>query len=127
MTEKTEPKTVGIDNRIKVVITKGFSTKPDKDSTESKSMTLECTYDCTIKDLVYDNIGKQIIGQQPKIRNKWNNYTEGQVIKATFTGTNVRVQEDPMTAVIARAKAAGIDTNNKEALGEFILTELSKK
>ena len=107
-----------------MVLTKVFGIKPFKGSDESKQWTLELTIPAgtTEKDLAQAVLSSEVIKVQNGNRNNFDKYPEGHVFEKTFNKPGIQV--DPKQALIAQARAAGIDVTDKIALTEWIMSQM---
>ncbi len=106
-----------------VTLTKVCSIKPDKDSNESKNITLKVKFDGAKLLSVFDKAvsGAVIAWQNGVGRKNFDTYKNGQVVEVQFIAPASKAQIDPMDALINNAKAAGM---TPEA---YLLAELKKR
>ena len=109
-----------------MIVSKRFSVSPDQDSDESKTCTLELTIPAgtSFRDLALGVLSPEVIKVQATARKGYTKYPEGHVFKKTFARPGIEI--DPMVALIAEAKAQGIDVADTEALTKFFMSKLSK-
>lgn len=107
-----------------VRLTKQCSIKPDKDSTESKKINLEVDFSGVQLQSVFDKAlaATVITWQNGQGRKKFDELSNNQVIRIQFTAP-ASSQQDPMAALIAKAKAAGVDPNDTDAMTKFIMNQ----
>jgi len=85
-----------------ITLTKACSIKPDKDSAESKQVTLKVKFDGTTLQSVFDKAlaGAVIQWQNGPGRKNFDRWTDGQVIEIQFSAPG-RTQVDPEMAMVA--------------------------
>ncbi len=107
-----------------IIVTKVFNVKPFKGATESKQWSLKLTIpaETTMNDLAQAVLASEVIKVQNGNRDKFDKFPEGHVFKKTFNKPGVQV--DPKQALIAQARAAGIDVTDKVALTEWIMSQM---
>ena len=90
-----------------VTLTKVCSIKPDKDSDESKNITLKIKFDGATLQSVFDKAvsGAVIQWQNGVGRKNFDTYKNGQVIEIQFSAPASRTAIDPETAMIAKLKS----------------------
>ena len=116
--------TINMNETIKgVTLTKVCSMKPDKDSTESKQVTVQVTYDGLPLSAVF---AKALRGDVIQFQNgsggrkNYDNLKDGQVIKLNAKSPGA-TQVDPETAM--KAKLAGMPKDERKAYLEGLLAE----
>jgi hypothetical protein len=94
-----------------VVMTKVCSIKSDKDSTESKSITLKVKFDGSTLSNVFDKAvsGAVIQWQNGVGRKNFDTYKSNQVVEIQFNAPASRTAIDPETAMIAKLQAMTSD------------------
>jgi len=104
-----------------VTLSKVCSIKADKDSTESKSITLKVKFDGSTLQNVFDKAvaGAVIQWQNGPGRRTFDTLKNHDVITVDFKAPG-RTQVDPMTALTLEAKAAGVDVTDKAAFAAWI-------
>lgn len=92
-----------------VVLSKVCSVKADKDSTISKNINLEVTFDGVPLQAVFDKaLSSTVIQwQNGPGRSKFGEWTNGQTVKINFSAP-AKTTVDPIDALLALAKAAGV-------------------
>ncbi len=90
-----------------VTLTKVCSIKADKDSTESKQVTLRVKFDGATVQSVFDKAvaGAVIAWQNGVGRKGYDEFKAGQVIDIQFTAPASRTAIDPETAMVAKLQA----------------------
>jgi len=106
---------------------KKCSFKPSKESTESKSVTLEIEYmDATIRSLAESTMSTIVIRyQNGRARKDYHKITDGSVIKVKWLKPAAAPSEDPRSAMLRSAVAAGVDVKDHKALAEYITQQLA--
>lgn len=100
--------------------TKVCSIKPDKESDKSKQITLVINYDGIALSSVFDKSDSgAVIQWQNNNRNNFDKFKNGQVVNIDFKSPG-RQTIDPKQALIAEAKADGVDTIDKKAFMNWI-------
>lgn len=86
-----------------VTLTKTCNIKADKDSAESKQVTLKVKFDGTTLQSVFDKAlaGAVIQWQNGPGRKNFDKWADGQVIEIQFSAPG-RTQVDPETAMVAK-------------------------
>ena len=109
------------------VMTKVCSMKPDKDSSDKKTITLKIKYDgLTLGDVLAKAVRTDVIAwQNGPGRSKFDKWENNQVVEIDASAP-AKTVVDPMTQFIAEAKAAGIDLDDKEALTTYIMGRINK-
>ena len=110
-----------------VVLTKVCSISPDKDSDDSKNITLKVKFDGVPLQGVFDKAISQTViqWQNGPGRKKFDIWSNNQVVEVNFKSP-ARTTIDPMTQILAEATAAGIDTTDQNEMTKYILSRLSK-
>ncbi len=110
-----------------VTLTKVCSIKPDKDSDDSKQITIKVKFDGVPLQGVFDKAVSQSIiqWQNGPGRNKFDTWANNQVVEIDFKSP-ARTTVDPVAQLLAEATAAGIDTTDKNEMTKFILSKLNK-
>jgi hypothetical protein len=90
-----------------VVLNKVCSIKADKDSDESKQITLKVKFDGATVQSVFDKAlaGAVIAWQNGVGRKSYDTLKQGQTVEIQFTAPASRSAVDPETAVIAKLSA----------------------
>jgi hypothetical protein len=90
-----------------VVLTKVCSIKADKDSDESKQITLKVKFDGATVQSVFDKAlaGAVIAWQNGVGRKSYDTLKQGQTVEVQFTAPASRSAIDPETAMIAKLQA----------------------
>jgi len=90
-----------------VTLTKVCSIKPDKESDESKQITLKVKFDGAVLSSVFDKAvsGAVIQWQNGVGRKHFDEYKNGQVIEIQFIAPASRTAIDPETAMIAKLQS----------------------
>ena len=111
----------------KVSLTKVCSIKADKESSDSKSITLNVKFDGVPLSAVFAKAvsGAVIQWQNGPGRNKFDQWKSGEVVNIDFKSPG-QTQIDPLQALITSAKAEGIDVTDKHALTNYIMANLPK-
>ena len=111
----------------KVSLTKVCSIKADKESSDSKSITLNVKFDGVPLSAVFAKAvsGAVIQWQNGPGRNKFDQWKSGQVVNIEFKSPG-QTQIDPKQALIEQAKASGVDTTNKQALMDYIMGQIKE-
>ena len=109
-----------------IVVSKKFTVRPDGDSDESKTCTLELTIPAgtSFQDLAFGVLAPEVIKVQASARKGYEKYPNGHTFKKTFARPGI--ETDPMTELLAQATAQGVDIGDKVALTEFIMSKLNK-
>ncbi len=105
-----------------VELVKACSIKPDKDSTESKTINLKIRFNnVTLKD-VFDKAVSQtvIVWQNGTGRKKFDKFENHQTVTVDFASP-AKTTIDPLTAIISAAKAEDISVE------EYIKREIEKR
>ena len=111
-----------------VVLTKVCSISPDKDSDDSKNITLKVKFDGVPLQGVFDKAISQTViqWQNGPGRKKFDAWNNGQVVEVSFKSP-ARTSIDPMTQLLAEATAAGVDTTDQNEMAKYIMAELAKR
>jgi hypothetical protein len=90
-----------------ITLTKVCSIKPDKESDESKQITLKVKFDGAVLSSVFDKaVSGAIIQWQNGVgRKNFDTYKNGQVIEIQFIAPASRTAIDPETAMIAKLQS----------------------
>jgi hypothetical protein len=106
-----------------VVLAKVCSIKADKDSDESKQVTLKVKFDGATMQSVFDKAvsGAVIQWQNGVGRKSFDTIKSGQTVEIQFSAPASRTAIDPMTAIIASATAAHMSVE------QYVLAELKKR
>ena len=106
-----------------VKLSKVCSIKADKDSEEVKQITLVVNFDGVTLQSVFDKAvaGAVIAWQNGQGRKNFDTYKNGQTIEVQFAAPASKAQVDPMTVIIANAKAAGLSVE------QYVVEELKKR
>ena len=104
-----------------VVLTKTCSIKPDKDSSDKKTINLKVKFDEVELGSVFAKAlsGAVIQWQNGPGRSKFDPWVDKQTVEISFSAPG-QVQVDPKAAIIAEATAAGIDVKDKVAFQKFL-------
>lgn len=110
-----------------VVLTKVCSISPDKDSDDSKQITLKVKFDNVPLQGVFDKAIAQTViqWQNGPGRKKFDTWRNGQVVEVNFKSP-ARAMIDPKQALINDAINAGVDVNDKNALTAYIMQQIEK-
>lgn len=105
-----------------VTLTKVCSIKADKDSTESKNITLKVKFDGATIQSVFDKAvaGAVIQWQNGVGRKSFDVLKANQTVEIQFTAPG-RTTVDPMGVIIASAKAANMTVE------EYVIAEMKKR
>jgi len=89
-----------------VVLTKVCSIKPDKDSTESKSISLKIKFDgCTLSDVFTKAVSQSVIQwQNGQGRKNFDSFANHQVVEIDFKSPAKAPTIDPETAMVNKLK-----------------------
>lgn len=111
-----------------VNLTKACSIKADKDSNESKTVTLNIKFDgVTLRDVFAKAVSSAIIQwQNGPGRTKFTTWKHGQVVNVDFKAPGRAPQLTPIEQFTLEAKAAGIDTSDKVALKAYITKRIEE-
>ena len=106
-----------------VTLTKACSIKPDGESTEKKVIHLKVKFDgARISDVFAKALSGTVITWQNGVgRKAFDTFVNGQTVDITFTAPATQPQIDPVTAIIASAKAAGMTVE------EYLMAEMKKR
>lgn len=106
-----------------VTLTKVCSIKPDKDSDESKNITLKIKFDGSTLQSVFDKaVSGAVIQWQNGIgRKNFDTFKPNQIVDVQFNAPASRTAIDPETAMIAKLQSMTPDEQTK------YLKELSTK
>lgn len=106
-----------------VTIAKACSVKPDKDSTESKTVTVNVKFDgATVKSVFDKSVSGAVIAWQNGVgRKTFDTLKSGQVVNIQFTAPASRGAIDPITAILAAAEAEGISVD------EYMKREVARR
>ena len=90
-----------------VTLTKVCSIKADKDSTESKNITLKVKFDGATVQSVFDKAlaGAVIQWQNGQGRKNFDTFKMNQVVEIQFNAPAARTMIDPETAMIAKLQS----------------------
>lgn len=90
-----------------VTLTKVCSIKPDKDSDESKQISLKVKFDGATMQSVFDKAvsGAVIQWQNGVGRKQFDTFKNGQIVEIQFTAPASRTAIDPETAMIAKLQS----------------------
>ena len=89
-----------------VTLTKVCSIKPDKDSDESKNITLKIKFDGATLQSVFDKaVSGTVIQWQNGARQNFDTLKHNQTVDIQFNAPASRTAIDPETAMIAKLKA----------------------
>lgn len=103
-----------------VTMSKVCNLKADSGSTEVKQITVQVSFDgVTLNDVFEKAMSSTVIAWQNSNRRNFDSLKNGQIAEISFKAPG-RGGNNPMIALIAEAKAAGVDTNDIDALLEFI-------
>lgn len=107
-----------------VTLTKACSIKPDKDSTESKTVTLSVKFDGVTLQSVFDKAMASAViqWQNGPGRSKFDTWKHGQVVVVEFKAPGRAPAVDPEVAM--RAKLAGMTKDERKAYVEAMLAEV---
>ena len=109
-----------------VTLTKVCSIKADKDSTESKNITLKVDFSGATVRSVFDKAlaGAVIQWQNGQGRKTFNKLTANQVVAITFIAPASQPTELPEDAFTREAKAAGVDITNDDELAAYVIKRM---
>jgi hypothetical protein len=104
-----------------IVLSKACSIKPDKDSTESKTVTLSIKFEGVTLQSVFDKaVSSAVIQwQNGPGRTKFDEWKHGQVVVVEFKAPGRAPQVSPQVQFKADAIAAGVDMKDKAAVLAF--------
>ena len=110
-----------------VTLTKVCSISPDKDSPDTKQITIKVKFDNVPLQGVFDKAISQTViqWQNGPGRKKFDQWNNNQVVEVNFKSP-ARTTIDPMAQLLAEAKASGVDTADQNELTKYILTRLSQ-
>lgn len=98
--------------KVNTVKSKVCKVRPDKDSVESKRVTVKVTFkDVTVDQLLEAVMKSEIIRWQQGARKKYENIVDGSVVNITFQAPVL--QELNAEELIAKLKAMGYDVTPK--------------
>ena len=117
MTTNLKEKVVG------VTLTKACSIKADKDSDESKTITLEVKFDgVALEDVFSKALSSTVIAWQNGVGRKgFDTFKDKSTVKVDFKAPSSKPQVDPITAMIQMAAAAGMSVE------DYLKAELAKR
>ena len=105
-----------------IVLRKTCSVKPDGDSTESKTITVEMNYDgLTLEDVFTKALSSDIIKWQGSARKIYDTLTDKGTVKVDAKSPGSKPEVDPVTAMIQLAKDAGMTVE------QYLMAELAKR
>ena len=106
-----------------VTLTKVCSIKADKDSTESKQITLRIKFDGARLQSVFDKAvaGAVIQWQNGVGRKQYDTFKPMQTVDIQFSAPASRTAIDPMESIIASAKAANMTVE------QYVIAELKRR
>ena len=113
-----------------VTLTKACGVKPDNDKDSvSKRINLRVKFDGALVQAVFDKAlaGTVIVWQNGPGRKSYDTLVSGQTIDIAFTSPARAPQIDPRDALLAQAKAEGIDINDEKAIAAFVVKEFKKR
>lgn len=103
-----------------VTLSKVCSFKPDIESDDSKQVTVNVKYDgLSLADVFAKALQSDIIRVQASLRKRFDQIRNGETINVNAKSPGAS-QVDPKQALIAQAKAEGVDVTSKMALMEWI-------
>lgn len=104
-----------------VVMTKACSIKPDKDSDQSKQVTLSVKFDgVTLQSVFEKALSSAVIQwQNGPGRSKFDTWKNGQVVVVEFKAPGRAPQVSPQAQFKADLEAAGVDSKDKAAVLAF--------
>lgn len=110
-----------------VTLSKVCKVREDKESDEVKTITLRVKFDgVTLQDVFAKALSGAVIQwQNGPGRNKFTTWEDNQIVEVNFSAPG-RTTVDPKMSVLAEAKAAGVDIEDIDALGEFVKEWLRK-
>jgi len=105
-----------------VTLTKVCSIKADKDSAESKSITLKVNFDGVPLQGVFDKAMSSTViqWQNGPGRSKFDTWSDKQVVEIDFKSP-AKTTVDPIAAIVAAAQAEGVSVE------EYMKKELAKR
>jgi len=109
-------------------LTKACSIRPDKDSSDSKTVTLNVKFNDIPLQAVFDKaVSSAVIQwQNGPGRNKFDTWKHGQVVNVDFKAPGRAPQLSPIEQFTVEAKAAGINTDDKVALKAYITKRINE-
>ena len=109
-----------------VTLSKVCSIKADKDSTESKQITLKIKFDGSTIQSVFDKAvaGAVIQWQNGVGRKNFDTYKPNQTVEIQFNAPASRTAIAPEDAFLAGAKADGVDITDEKALSAYIIKRM---
>lgn len=109
-----------------VELTKVCSVKADESSNEKKNITLNIKFNgVKLSDVFEKAITNTVIQWQNANRKNFDQLKNGQVVVIDFKAPG-KTAVDPKQALIASAKAAGVDVTDVKALMAYIEAEMAK-
>lgn len=98
-----------------VKLSKVCSVRPDKDSLESKNITVECTFDGAPLRSVFDKaLAQEVIRlQNTKLRKDFDKLVNNQVYKIQFAAP-MKTTVDPEAAMIAMLQGMSVEDRDKK-------------
>jgi hypothetical protein len=110
-----------------VTLTKVCSIKADKDSNESKNITLKVKFDGATIQSVFDKAvaGAVIQWQNGVGRKNFDNYKMNQIVEIQFSAPASRTAIDPETAMVA--KLAAMTPDEQAEYFKEMIAKASKK
>lgn len=104
------------------------SFKADKDSTESKKVTLRIHMKTLpLSEVIQRSLSPvKIAWQNGPGRKNFSSWKNHQVVEIGFTAPG-KTAVDPMMAIIEHATSAGVNVKDKKALTAYIMAELEKQ
>lgn len=104
-----------------VTLSKACSIKPDKDSDESKTVTLSIKFDGVTLGAVFEKAMSSAViqWQNGPGRSKFDQWKSGQTVTVEFKAPGRAPQISPQAQFKADLVAAGVDPTDKEAVLEF--------
>ena len=109
-----------------VTLTKVCSIKADKDSTDTKQITLRVKFDGATIQSVFDKAvsGAVIAWQNGVGRKQFDTFKPMQTVDIQFTAPASKATETPENAFTREAIAAGVDMNNESALAAYVIKRM---
>ena len=109
-----------------VELTKVCALRADNESTDKKNVTLNIKFNgVRLSDVFEKAITNTVIQWQNANRKNFDSLKNGQVVVIDFKAPG-KTAVDPKQALIASAKAAGVDVTNIKALMAYIESEIAK-
>lgn len=110
-----------------ITLTKVCSISPDKDSDESKNITIKVKFDDVPLQGVFDKAISQTViqWQNGPGRKNYDKWRSGQVVEVNFKSP-ARTAVDSVDQFLAEAVADGIDTTDQNAMTKYIMRRVTQ-